>query len=246
MRRIGVIADPHGNLFALEAVLAELEREELDGLVCLGDVAVGPQPSETLARIRALGCPVVKGNWDDWFCEGIPQADHDIGRKLVEIGEFWAAQLSAEEIEEMRGFAPTVELDLGGGETVLCFHGSPSSHMEGIYACTPDETLAQFLGDNRGRVMLCGHTHLQMLRRFEQSLIVNPGSVGLPFSDWEPHAVRIAPWAEYGILGSDEGRLRIDLRRTTYDVDALLQLSLESGMPHAQWWVDSWQRDATG
>jgi len=244
VKRIGVISDPHGNLLALEAVLAELEHEELDGLVCLGDVAVGPKPAETLARVRALGCPVVKGNWDDWFCEGIPPADNETGRKLVEIGEFWAAQLSAEELEAMRGFAATVELDLGG-EIALCFHGSPSSNMEGIFSVTSDETLAQFLGDNRARVMLCGHTHLQMLRRFDHSVIFNPGSVGLPFSDWEPHTVRIAPWAEYGILGYDEGRLRIDLRRTTYDVDALLRLSLESGMPHAQWWVDSWQRETT-
>ena len=246
MKRIGVLSDPHGNLMALDAVLAELEREELDGLVCLGDVAVGPQPAETLARVRALGCPVVKGNWDDWFCEGIPPFDHEIARKLVEIGEFWAAQLSAEELALMRGFAPTVELDLGGGETALCFHGSPSSNMEGIYSDTPDETLAQFLGDNRARVMLCGHTHLQMLRRFEQSVIVNPGAVGLPFSDWAPHTIRIAPWAEYGILEYDEGRLRLDLRRTIYDVDALLDLALESGMPHAQWWVNSWQREAVG
>ncbi len=244
MKRIGLISDPHGNLLALEAVLAELEREELDGLVCLGDVAVGPQPSETLARIQALGCPVVKGNWDDWFCEGIPANDTEIGRKLVEIGEFWAAQLSAEDITAMRNFAATVELDLGGGETALCFHGSPSSNVEGIYSDTPEQELAQLLGDVREGVLLCGHTHLQMLRRFEQSVIVNPGSVGLPFSDWQPRVVRIAPWAEYGILGSHEGRLRIDLRRTTYDVDALLQLSLESGMPHAEWWVGSWQLDS--
>lgn len=245
MKRIGLISDPHGNLPALEAVLAELEREELDGLVCLGDVAVGPQPSETLARVRALGCPVVKGNWDHWFCEGIPPSDDEIGRKLVEIGEFWTAQLSEEEIEVMCNFAATVELDLGGGESALCFHGSPSSNVEGIYSDTPEEELARFLGDTRQRLLICGHTHLQMLRRYDHSVIVNPGSIGLPFSDWAPHIIRIAPWAEYGILSYDEGKLRVDLRRTTYDVDALLQLTLDSGMPHAQWWVDCWQREAT-
>lgn len=244
MKRIGIISDVHGNLLALEAVLAELEREELDGLVCLGDVAVGPQPAEALARVRALGCPIVKGNWDDWFCEGIPPADYEIGRKLVEIGEFWAAQLSTEDLAVMRGFSPTVELDLGDGETALCFHGSPSSNEEGIYSVTPDETLEQILGDAGAPVMLCGHTHLQMLRRLEHSLVVNPGSVGLPFSDWAPHTITIAPWAEYGILSHDRGRLRVDLRRTTYDVAALLRLSCESGMPHAQWWADCWQLDA--
>ncbi len=244
MTRIGLISDIHGNLLALEAVLAELDREELDGLVCLGDVAVGPQPAETLARVHALGCPVVKGNWDEWFCEGIPPADDETGRKLAEVGEWWAGQLSDADIALMRGFSPTVELDLGGGETALCFHGSPSSNMEWIYSVTPDETLSQILGDTREQVLLCGHTHVQMLRRHEQSVIVNPGSVGLPFSDWAPHTIRIAPWAEYGILGYGEGRLRVDLRRTTYDIDALLRLSLESGMPHAQWWADSWVTEA--
>ena len=243
MKRIGVIADVHGNVLALEAVLAELEREELDGLVCLGDVAVGPQPAEALARVRALGCPVVKGNWDDWFCEGIPPAYDEIGVKLVEIGEFWAAQLSADELAVLRGFPTTVELDLGDGVTALCFHGSPSSNMDGIYSATPDEAVEQILGDVRAPVLLCGHTHLQMLRRFDHSLIVNPGSIGLPFSDWLPRTIAVAPWAEYGILTHDEGRLHVDLRRTTYDVAAFLRLSLESGMPHAEWWAGCWQLD---
>ena len=66
--RIGLIADIHGNLIALETVLAELAREPLDQMVCLGDVAaLGPQPGEALARLRALGCPVVMGNTDAWL-----------------------------------------------------------------------------------------------------------------------------------------------------------------------------------
>lgn len=244
MTRIGLISDPHGNRFALDAVLAELEREELDGLVCLGDVAAGPQAAETLARVLDLGCPIVRGNWDEWFCDGFPPASDETGRKLFEIGEAWAAQMSAEDLDLIREFAPTVELDVGGGETALCFHGSPTCNMDGIFSATPDETLSQFLGDARARILLCGHTHVQMVRRNDHSVIVNPGSVGQPFSDWAPHEVKIAPWAEYGILSVDRERLGIDLRRTSYDVDGFLDLALASGMPHARWWVDSWQLDA--
>jgi predicted phosphodiesterase len=243
VKRFGVIADVHGNLPALEAVIAELDREELDGLVCLGDIAVGPQPSEALARVRALGCPVVKGNWDDWFSDGIPSADDEIGQKLVEIGEFWVAQLSAEELAVLRGLPTTVELDLGDGETALCFHGSPSSNEEGIYSVTPDAVLDEMLGDAGAPVLLCGHTHLQMLRRLEYAMVVNPGAVGLPFSQWAPHTIAIAPWAEYAILSHDDGRLHVDLRRTTYDVAAMLSMSRASGMPHAEWWADCWQLD---
>ena len=79
--------------------------------------------------------------------------------------------------------------------------------------------------------MFCGHTHIQMLRRLEHALVVNPGAIGLPFSEWAPHTIAIAPWAEYGILSHDQGRLHVDLRRTTYDVAALLEA--ESRERHA-------------
>lgn len=68
--RIAVIADLHGNLVALEAVLAALADERTDGIVCLGDVAAtGPQPRETVERLRAVGCPVVMGNADAWLLD---------------------------------------------------------------------------------------------------------------------------------------------------------------------------------
>jgi len=241
MTRIGLISDIHGNLLALDAVLAELEREDLDGLVCLGDVAVGPQARETLARVRGLHCPVVIGNWDAWFLNRPAPPQDEVGLRLHEITAFWAEELGDDDLAYMRSFVPQLELPLENGETALCFHGSPSSYDDFIFATTPDEDLRRMFGDIRAAVMIGGHAHLQLLRRFEHILFVNPGSVGLPFSDWWPDRVRIAPRAEYGLLVHEEGRLRIDLRRTTYDVEALLRLSLASGMPHARWWADSWE-----
>jgi len=236
--RIGLISDVHGNLPALEAVLAELEREHVDGLVCLGDVAVGPQPRESLARVRSLECPVVMGNWDAWFLEPTPEP---IDPRLIEISGFWADQLDDDDRATLRTFVPTLELELGDGEPALCFHGSPRSNMELIYATTPDDELEGVLGERRA-VMAGGHTHVQLIRRLPGTLLVNPGSVGLPFSSWLPREVRIAPWAEYGILEREGETLRVDLRRTSYDVDELLCLSRESGMPHAEWWASTWER----
>ena len=240
MTRIGLISDIHGNLLALDAVLAELDRENLDGLICLGDIAVGPQPRETLARIRELDCPVLMGNWDAWFLDRPAPPSDDVGLKLHEITAFWADQVDDDDLAYMRTFVPQLELPLENGETALCFHASPTSYDHFIFATTPDDELRRMFGDARAAVMIGGHAHLQLLRRFEQILFVNPGSVGLPFSDWWPNRVRIAPRAEYGLLTHEEGRLHIEFRRTTYDVDALLQLSLASGMPHARWWVDAW------
>ena len=243
MKRIGLISDIHGNLRALDAVLAELEQEELDGLICLGDVAVGPQASETLARVRDLRCPVIMGNWDAWFLDPPPPPQNDVGKRLHEITAFWGEQLGADDLAFMRTFIPQLELPVADGGTALCFHGSPSSYDDFIFATTPDDELRRMFGDVRAPLMIGGHAHVQLLRRFEHILFVNPGSVGLPFDEWWPDRVRIAPRAEYGLLVHEEGRLCVELRRTTYDVGALLRLALESGMPHARWWADSWSEN---
>ncbi len=109
-----------------------------------------------------------------------------------------------------------------GSTPALAFHGSPKSYDDWIFSTTPDEELRPLLIDTEATVLLGGHTHLQMMRRYEDSLIVNPGSVGLPFREWWPRPVLISPWAEYGVVGGDNGQLSIDLRRTPFDVDAFL------------------------
>ena len=104
--------------------MRELEREKVDELVCLGDVALGPNPAETVARVRGLGCAVVMGNWDAWVLEGFPPAHEDPWRRFVEQGEWWARKLSAEDRAFIRTFVPRIELRIDGVR-VLCFHGSP-------------------------------------------------------------------------------------------------------------------------
>jgi putative phosphoesterase len=238
MRRIGLFGDIHGNLPALEVVLGELEGE-VDELVCLGDLAAGPHPRETIVRVRALGCPIVQGNWDAWFADGIPPGGDEVTRKLAEIGEWQAAQLAEDERAFLRGLPPTHKLR-SEGMTVLCFHGSPRSYDDWIFPSTPEQEVQAFFSDGRTPLMIGGHTHVQMVRRLGRETIVNPGAVGLPFLDWWPKSARVAPWAEYAILSIDGKRVSIDLRRTTYDVDAMLSAARGSGMPHADWWATTW------
>ena len=130
-----------------------------------------------------------------------------------------------------------------GSTPVLFFHGSPKSYDDWIFATTPDEELRPMLDNVQQRVLVGGHTHVQMIRRYLETVIINPGSVGLPFREWWPRPIRISPWAEWGIIEGEDGRLSLDLRRTPFDVDAFLQMSLSSGMPHAEWWAKSWSRD---
>jgi putative phosphoesterase len=241
--RIGLFSDVHGNLLALDAVLAELEARDVDRIVCLGDICFGPEAHDCLERVRGLGCPVVLGNWDAWSIDGFPPADDPVGIMLYEIGAWWAQQLGDEDRAFVRSFVPTLEIPLGGGSSMLCFHGSPHSFSDWIFATTPDEDLEQMFDGLEARVLVGGHTHLQLVRRFGRSLIVNPGSVGQPFSQWWPRPIRVAHWAECGVIEVDGDHVAVELRRVPYDVDGLLAIFAESGMPHARWWIDSWNAD---
>ncbi|HEV8191691.1 MAG TPA: metallophosphoesterase family protein, partial [Ktedonobacterales bacterium] len=179
--RIGLIADIHGNLVALETVLAELVGESLDDLICLGDVAaLGPQPGAVLARLRALGCPVVMGNVDAWLL--MPPDTTAAGELDTALAHWCTAQLTDSDLAYVRAFPATYERRLSAERTLLCYHGSPRSFDDVIVPTTPDDALEAMLGNAvaHATILAGGHTHLQMLRRYGDAHLVNPGSVGLP------------------------------------------------------------------
>ena len=238
--RLALIADIHGNLPALERVLGDLEQERVDQIVCLGDVAVGPQPIETIERLRVVGCPTVMGNWDACMLGAEPKVDGELAEMLVDACTWSTAQLRPEHFDYMRTFVETLELRLDDGTPVLAFHGSPRSYDEGIFATTPDDHVEQMLSGHDATVYACAHTHFQLFRRFGESAIINIGSVGQPFRRRRPGVMHISPWAEYCVLTTEEGRLSVDLRRTPIDVELFTRTMLASGMPHADWWADHW------
>ncbi len=240
--RIALISDIHGNLFALEAVLRELEHEEFDHLVCLGDVADGPQPCEALERVRRLGCPVIMGNWDAAFLRGMPEPHDEVSQKLADIGAFWADKLSLEHRAFLETFVPTLELPLEDGGHVLFFHGSPRSYDDVIFLDTPEEEFRRLLGPFAPAVMAGGHTHTQMIRRLDDTFFFNPGSVGVAVDQRQPRErMRVDPWAEYAILSHEDGRTGLEFRRVPFDVEALLDIAHASGMPHVETFTGRYQ-----
>jgi predicted phosphodiesterase len=238
--RLALIADIHGNLLAFERVLADLEREEIDQIVCLGDVAVGPQPVETIERLRAVGCPTIMGNWDACMLGAEPHVDGELAEMLVDACKWSTAQLQPVHLEYIRTFVDALELLLDDVVPMLAFHGSPRSYDEGIFATTPDEDVEQMLSGHDAAVYVCAHTHFQMFRRFAEAAIINVGSVGQPFRRQREGVMHISPWAEYCIVTTDQGSLSVDLRRTPVDVRLFTRAMLASGMPHADWWADHW------
>lgn len=242
--RIGVISDVHGNLPALDAVLARLEDESIDRYVCLGDIAVGPWASECVKRLRALGPDLIMGNWDAWILDGDPPcADTVVGRMLLEMSAFWAKRLDDGDLAFMRTAKMELKIDAPDGtKGIVCFHGSPRSYNEPILSSSPTERLSHMLGKYAAVAVLVGHTHIQMTRRLPSTIIANPGSVGLAFYEWPATAARVAPWAEYAVVDfAAEDDLQIDLRRTPYDYESVIEYALASGVPHAEWWTACWE-----
>ena len=179
---LAIFGDIHGNLEALEAVLADVKKTGVGELVCLGDVAsFGPQPRETLRRVQALKCPVVMGNADwELLDASTRETLKTLDTTFFDIASWCAEQLAEEDRAFIRRtFKPTVRLTLEN-LSILCFHGSPRSYNDVIVATTPAETLAE-LFQERAPLMFGGHTHTQLLRRFGEVTFINPGSVGLPF-----------------------------------------------------------------
>ena len=232
--RIAIISDIHANFVALQTVLADIEKQHVDQIVCLGDVmAGGPQPREVIQRVRDLGCLIVRGNTDEWFL--VPQTydpNSEKERRLMAMLEWAMRQFAPADIEFIRAFQPRVELSLGNGKHLLGFHGSPQANTHTIWATTPDDELAHVLGDYRATVMAGGHTHAQMLRRFRDVLLVNPGSIGLPVEVGATREKnRRVPWSEYAI---------VEFRRVPLDVSAVVHAARESGMPNVKEWVEEW------
>ena len=239
--KLALLSDVHGNYLALQKVLEDLDNDD-HHIVCLGDVAWGgPQPVEVIARLRKLACPVVMGNTDEVLIgkrkENLKRPD---ARKLTQIGEWCKSTLSPSDLAFIKSFKETVNIKVGY-EEMLCYHGSPRSNIEGIFSITDDKKLSTMIASHPERLLAGGHTHIQMVRRFRDRLIINPGSVGLPFEIAGEKGSRNPARAEYATINYEGGNLSVNLKRVEYDVSELKETVYESKFPHKEWWIRDWK-----
>jgi putative phosphoesterase len=238
--RLALISDIHGNGVALDTVLAHAAAKEVDEIVCLGDIAAGgPQPRQVLHRLRELGCRTVIGNADRWLLEGLPPGRSNGTRRLAATVAWARAQLSDDDLAFIAALPASVRCSVDGVE-LFCCHGSPRSDLERLLATTSDAVLDELFSRIGARVCAAGHTHLQLLRRHSDGLLVNPGSVGLPLGLSERPERLLPTAAEYALVNSRDGNLEVAFCRVSTDVDALRAAS--AAMPHATWASDLEQR----
>ncbi len=221
--RLAALYDVHGNLPALDAVLAEVAEEGVDGIVCGGDLVAGPFPVEVLERlVGRADVRFLRGNADRLVFDGVDEHGQDWAGMRERLGESALAELAS--------WPLTVEFDIDGlGHALFC-HAVPTADEPIFTRITPDDDVARLLGDVDAEVVVCGHTHVQFDRLLPSGLrVVNAGSVGMPYE-----GRRGAFWA---LLGPD-----VELRRTAYDTEAAVAaIRRATGTSHEQlagWLLD--------
>lgn len=230
--RIAVLSDIHGVLPALEAVLAEPDVWAADRIVLAGDLAAGPQPVETLDALSALGerAVWVRGNADR---ELVELSRGGAGAIPDPIAPWAAAQLRPDQAALLDALPLSVLLDLDRlGPTLFC-HATPRDDEEVVLVDSRIERWAEVLADLDGSVstIVCGHTHMPFVRLADRRLVVNPGSVGMPYGGAGAH------WA---LLAADGA---VSMRVTRFDLDAACaRVAAESSYPDARTWADHFVR----
>lgn len=241
--RLAVISDIHGHYTALDAVLADLARQHIDSVVCLGDVAtIGPQPLPVIARLKQLGCAAIIGNHDVALLNLANALQLQVAPPLLPTLEWCNRQLAPDDIAYLGSFQPTLELSLGPNAGALCFHGTPQSNTGLLLPTTPVEELDGLFAGQPAAIMIGGHSHIQMLRQHGGKLFVNPGSVGSAFAQPPAPGVvpALLPWAEYAIVSWDKGVVSVDLRRVPFDVAAFYEAVAQSDIPLKGWWLQQY------
>ena len=221
--RVAALFDIHGNLPALEAVLAEIRAAGVDRVVIGGDVLPGPMPRECLDLVLDLEIPAdfIIGNGDRETVAAIHgMASSAVPAAFRETMAWNAAQLTDADEQTILGWPLSKTLGIDGLGKVLFCHATPRNDTEVFTAGTSDEKLRPIFEPLGVNVVICGHVHMQFDRMVGATRVVNAGSVGMPFD---------APGAYWLMLDSE-----IALRKTHYDLERAAQRVRQTAYPQAE------------
>jgi putative phosphoesterase len=227
--RYAFFSDIHSNIFALEAVLADVADAGVDHRYVLGDlVGYAPWPNEVLDRLRDEAIPIVMGNYDDGTGFGRDECGcaftHPVETAYGEAGFAWTkANTNDANKAWLRTLAPQIRFEADGLRFLLV-HGSPRKMNEYLYEDKPGSTFARIAADANADVIVCGHTHRPYDKTVGPTRFINDGSAGKP-KDGDPRGC----WA---LVETSAAGLTVEFRRVEYDIDAATQGILASELPH--------------
>jgi putative phosphoesterase len=238
--KLAMISDIHGNFHALESVLKDISAQGADKTYCLGDLAtIGPQPTEVIEIIDGLGISSIMGNHDLALLDPEKAVELQIAPPLISSLHWCRERLNQTNLDFISGSKQYLQIDITSTQNILLYHGSPHSSTDTIMAETPNRSLDQYFSGFDSNILIGGHTHYQLVRQYEECVLVNPGSVGASFKgEVLPNSnPSINSWAEYAIIEVTDNGLSIDLRQVKYDIESYLSILRESDLPVKDWWI---------
>jgi predicted phosphodiesterase len=180
MARLAVLADIHGNLPALEAVLADLAQFKIDSIIVAGDVVNwGAFSPQVMDRLHEIGAAVIRGNHEIYVLEqGSPRAAAQWANYTIPA---WTRQqLGNERLNQIAAWPDTLALRYRDTPMVRIVHGSPRGPFEPIFPDTTDSEIGAMLAGVDETTVICAHTHLPLDRQVGRWHIINPGPAGVP------------------------------------------------------------------
>ena len=221
--RVAALYDIHGNLPALEAVVAELRTLRVDQVVIGGDVLPGPMPREMLAFLRTLDipCRYIRGNGDREVVARRRGAESvAVPEKFRGMMQWVAEQLDSDDEAWLASWPPNCSIEIPGLAQVFFCHATPRNDTDIFTRSTPDVLLIPLFESLSESFVVCGHTHMQFDRVIGRTRVVNAGSVGMPFGE---------AGADWLLLGPN-----VELRRTRYDLAAAATRVRQTQYPLAE------------
>jgi predicted phosphodiesterase len=220
--RVAALYDIHGNLPALDAVLDDVRRADVDRIVVGGDVLPGPMPRETLDRLSRVDVATdyIMGNGDREVLAHLRGDRSTLPDSFRHLIVWTGEQLRPAEVERISTWPATLRLTIDGLGDVLFCHATPRNDVEIFTRLSSDDVVLPMLADARAPIVVCGHTHMQFDRMFGATRVVNAGSVGMPFAE---------PGAYWLLLGP-----QVELRRTRYDFERAAKVIEATEYPQAK------------
>ena len=239
--RLAILADIHGNLPALDAVITELERLQPDYVVLDGDlINAAPFSSEVIARVREFDWIVIRGNHEFYYLDFDTERAPPGGEDPLRWGQLhWLVKRMTKADGEYLAMLPDERtFYVPGTQPLRIAHGVPGQNRVGFYPRQHDEEIAEKIGHVMERTLISAHTHVQIDRQIDVQTatgnrtchVINPGSVGLPLNG-NPHA-------QFAILQSVTEEVEVGGWQVThygidYDRRPVLEAFIQSGMLEA-------------
>lgn len=212
---IGLIADVHSNVVALEAVLSDMDSLGVEKILHAGDiVGYNPYPNETIGLFRKRKIISIRGNHERALLTGDMS---DFNWHAACALRWTSNAISRENLGYISKLKDTETISVDDVEIFLV-HGSPNDPDEYVY---PEDVEPGLLTMTNSDILVLGHTHIQFKKQFKEGIIVNPGSVGQPRDQ--------NPASAFAILDTDTKR--IELKRTGYDIEKVIEDMRKTYLP---------------